>query len=760
MKSKARTHILILIFLCAGMPHANAQEKLPAKEAFAVLEARFNLRFSYLENDLEGVLLNLPNAELTLDQTLAELTQHPFLLFKKIDDSRVAVALKQNNHSLCIQLLDAVTQEPLIGASALILPDKGAVSDAGGKIQLTNLSLDEIVALSFLGYETQQHTLRQLLLLSKGCITIALKEAQFELNEVVVSNLFTTGLDQRLDGSIDFNTKSFGMLPGLIETDVLQMIQVLPGVQSVNESIADINIRGGSHDQNLLLWDDIKMYHSGHFFGLISAFNPELTKEVTVVKNGSSAQYSEGVSGSIIMQSKNQIDANFKGSMGVNLLSANAVLEVPLSKKLALHISGRRALTDVYDSPAYDKYFERSFQDSRISQETAAGISSSSNFYFYDVSAKLLYDINEKHSFRSSLLQVHNELAYTETAEDNGSQATSTSNISQDNFAAGLNLKSRWSKAFNTELQAYYTNYYLEALDVSPNSEQRLLQLNEVVESGLKLNTTSKLSDSWVWLNGYQYTETGTQNASDVVNPTYQIIKKRVQRNHGLYSEFTHAKKGFYMRAGARLNYFERFGSFLLEPRLNINQALSQTMSIKLLGEFKNQSITQFVDLNEDFLGVENRRWLVSDTQSIPLIKSRQLSVGIAYKNKGWFIELSPYYKEVDGLITESQEFTTQNQYDGFVGSSTAMGVEFLINKRIAQSNIWLAYTYSDQEYEFLEITSEKFPSNFNISHALHFAGSTHLAENWKISAGLQARSGRPYTQPVAGSETYQDGNF
>jgi hypothetical protein len=36
--------------------------------------------------------------------------------------------------------------------------------------------------------------------------------------------------------------------------------------ESTNESIANINVRGGTNDQNLMLWDNIKMYHSGHFW--------------------------------------------------------------------------------------------------------------------------------------------------------------------------------------------------------------------------------------------------------------------------------------------------------------------------------------------------------------------------------------------------------------------------------------------------------------------------------------------------------------
>jgi hypothetical protein len=71
-----------------------------------------------------------------------------------------------------------------------------------------------------------------------------------------------------------FKHQKFGILPGLIEPDILQSIQVLTGIESTNESIANINVRGGTNDQNLMLWDNIKMYHSGHFFGARKRTSP------------------------------------------------------------------------------------------------------------------------------------------------------------------------------------------------------------------------------------------------------------------------------------------------------------------------------------------------------------------------------------------------------------------------------------------------------------------------------------------------------
>jgi hypothetical protein len=53
-----------------------------------------------------------------------------------------------------------------------------------------------------------------------------LKPSKEELNQVM--NVYLTpGLQKYIDGSTVLNTKKFGILPGLVDPDVLQSIQAL-----------------------------------------------------------------------------------------------------------------------------------------------------------------------------------------------------------------------------------------------------------------------------------------------------------------------------------------------------------------------------------------------------------------------------------------------------------------------------------------------------------------------------------------------------
>lgn len=74
------------------------------------------------------------------------------------------------------------------------------------------------------------------------------------LEEIVIKEYLTLGVSKKKDdSSISLSPQELGILPGLTEPDVLQSIQLLPGVQSPTETAAGLYIRGGTPDQNLIL---------------------------------------------------------------------------------------------------------------------------------------------------------------------------------------------------------------------------------------------------------------------------------------------------------------------------------------------------------------------------------------------------------------------------------------------------------------------------------------------------------------------------
>ena len=636
------------------------------------------------------------------------------------------------------------------------------------KITLPNidLSLEDLV--EFLISETE---LDFELLDNKFVVIKAKKKKRNDfriqsLKEVFITNYLTTGITKLNDGSLTIKPKTFGILPGLIEPDVLQTIQAIPGVLSTDETVSNINVRGGTHDQNLLLWDGIKMYQSGHFFGLISAFNPHTTKHINVYKNGTSAKYGDGISSIIDMHLPDKIDNEFDAGLGFNLINADGYIKVPLSKNTELQLSTRRSITDLINTSTYDQYFKRIFQDSDFekSKKNSNSISQNETFYFYDIAAKFLYDITGKDKVRFHFLNVNNNLNYDEQSTSNSGNEALNSKLSQQNLAFGVTYTRDWNEKLSSTAQVYVSNYDLDATNFDVINNQRLIQENEVYDGSIKFDINYDANSQLKINSGYQFTEVGISNLEDVNNPNFRSFVREVIRSHSVYAEtgFLSNDAKTKLTLGGRLNYIEKFDMIFAEPRLSFSQRFLNNFRFEVLGEFKSQTTSQIIDLQNDFLGIEKRRWVLSNNNKeivrndnqiihpIPVLKSKQVSAGLHYNKNKLLISAETYIKKVDGITTRSQGFQNQFQFINDVGSYEIKGIDVLLNKQFNDvASSWISYSYSSNNYIFDKLNeSQKFPNNADITHALTFAG-TYTNNNIKFAAGLNWHSGIPNTEPA-----------
>ncbi len=216
--------------------------------------------------------------------------------------------------------------------------------------------------------------------------------------------------------------------------------------------------------------------------------------------------------------------------------------------------------------------------------------------------------------------------------------------------------------------------------------------------------------------------------------------------------EYTPNDNNTIINTGVRANYFPKLNSFLVEPRLSVHQKFGNGFAIEILGEFKNQTTTQRIDFQSDFLGIEKNRWVLANEDGIPIIKSKQASVGLLYNQHNWFINLEGFYKYVDGITSANQGFQNQFQFIKTTGNYIVKGAEFTLNKKIKSFSTWLSYIYSKNDYEFKELIPSEFPNNIDIRHSFSLAG-TYNFKNFKASLGLNWRTGKPYTIPIKGNE-------
>ncbi len=751
---RSKIFLVAILLFSLTLPTMTAQESpsVALKVVIAQLENRFNIKFSYVDSDIEGIRIAVPPTE-SLRVILNAISAQTQIDIQQLNN-RYYTLSKNKWVTVCGRILDNYAENNVPGATVQILgSDTAVVTDIEGYFQLEEVPRTASFQIRFLGYKTK--IVPVLDLIEKGdCPQILLAERRELLNEVVVYEFLTSGITKETDGSITLNPGELGMLPGLIEPDVLFGVQALPGIKSIDETVSDINVRGGTNDQNLILWNGIKMYQSGHFFGLISAFNPYLTESVSIYKNGTPAEFGDGVSSVMSMETNNTINDFFYGGAGINFISGDVFGQIPIKENLAFQFSGRRSTTDFLDTPAYNSFTDRAFQDTEITnqqnQEVQENLEQDETFFFYDVSGKLLYDLNDDHKFRLSFIAIDNDLDFSQT--DLEVDETSQSFLDQTNLSAGLQWYGNWSERFSTYANVYFSWYNLDAQSFFPNQVQRLFQNNTVEERQAKFTSRYRFSDRFHWTNGYQYIETGITNEARVTEPQFNLFVKGVVRIQAPFSEVSYfsPNNNFIANFGVRANHIENldtFSEWVFEPRLNVNVRLARNLRAQVLGEFKSQSTNQVIDLEQNFLGIEKRRWILSDEEDLPITKSKQGSFGLNYERKQFYVGLEAFYKEVDGVSTRTQGFQNQNQFDGEIGSYEAKGLEFLINKKGKNYSTWLSYTYNKNDYTYDSIVPQQFPNNLDVRHTLTFA-STYEIDQLKLGFGLNYRTGRPFTQP------------
>ena len=743
---------VVFSFSVKAQEYANEQ---PLTTVIKTIQEKYGYQFNFAEDSIDGIFIKPPHENLLFQEVLNYLKDETGLLFIIMDDQFVLVK-KKETHIFCGYLKNGEDKTPLIGATIQGLND-ATTSNENGFFELEINNDLEYVTIRYLGFKTVDLPFKKIK--TNTCDELFLYPDYQELSEIILTPYIVNGVNKLKNGTYHIDFSKFEILPGLIDTDVLQSIQAFPGIQSINETVSNINIRGGTHDQNLVLWDGIKMYQSGHFFGLISMYNPQITQKVTLFKNGSNVTQTDGVSGTIAMETEDDVNSKLKGSIGINFIDVNGFVDTPVGERASIQIAARKSISNFVKTPTYSNFFDRISQNTEVESNQNNITNSDESFDFYDTSLRWIYKISDRDELRVNFITVANELQFNENANSEAIQTSRESSLAQNSIAGAVHYDRIWNERWHSSLSIYETDYKLKAINVNLLEAQRFLQENVVSETSAKAFANYKMNKNFNWLNGYHFVETEITNLDDVDTPIFRLKISEVVRTHGVFSQlaYTSNSSNTNLNFGLRFNYIDKFKKQLWEPRLSFTHKFSQNLAIEVLGEFKHQNTSQIINFQNDFLGIEKRRWQLSNDNSIPVIRSKQASVGATYNNKGWLLGAEIYYKYVDGITAQSQGFQNQYEFTRANGYYNTTGFDFLFRKHFKTVNAWLSYSFMNNDYTFKLLSSRSFPSNYEIRHTATL-GIAYTTQKLKVSTGLNWHTGKPISKPIQGNEI--DGNF
>jgi TonB dependent receptor/CarboxypepD_reg-like domain/TonB-dependent Receptor Plug Domain len=669
---------------------------------------------------------------------------------------------------------DAKTGEAVSGASLYIdKPHLGVSTDQYGYFALSLPRGRLVLNIQSIG---MKDTRRQILLNGDGKLNIDLQSQVMMLKNVIVSAEKVSNIRNVQMGVQKLDIRTLKQVPVVFgETDLMRVLLTLPGVKSVGEASTGLNVRGGSPDQNLILFNDATIYNAAHFFGLFSAFNPDVVKDVELYKSSIPARYGGRLSSVIDITSREGNKKEFSGSAGIGLITSRLEVEGPLVKdKTSFILAGRTTYANWLLSLLPDQY-----KQSKAS--------------FYDLNLNISHQINK-----------NNNLYLTAYRSNDNFNLNSDTTYGYGN----LNLSLKWKHSFSDKLYGLFTtgydryNYQISSEANPVNAYKLFFDINQ---SYLKTQFNYFLSPKHTLEFGFSslyykldpgtYVPVGKESLT-----TPDTVHREQALESALYlSDKYSITPSFVIDAGIRFSVYNYLGpqsvnqyapgipktadDILSSTNYStgkiINTYSGPEYRVSLRYEFSdNFSLKGSYNTEQQYIHVLSNTtamaptdiWKLSDPNIQPQ-KGTQYSLG-AYKNlKNNTIETSVevYYKDIQHYLDyKSGAVLVLNHHietDVINTKGKAYGVEVMIKKATGKLNGWLSYTYSRVLLKMDDPTAGElinkgdwYPADYDQPHSATIVANYRVNHRFSISMNSTYNTGRPITLPIG--VFYYDNSF
>ncbi|MCA0363204.1 MAG: TonB-dependent receptor [Bacteroidetes bacterium] len=576
---------------------------------------------------------------------------------------------------------------------------------------------------------------------------------------------------------IDIPVNQIKKIPTLLgEKDVLKVIQLMPGVQKGSEGSSGLYVRGGGPDQNLIILDDANVYNASHLFGFFSTFNGDAIKSVELTKGGFPARYGGRLSSVVEMNMKDGNKQKLSGEGGIGLISSRLVLEGPIKLnknkpvKASYIVSGRRTYLDVVSRPFIK------------AQNKKSGIDGTGGYFFYDLNAKLNFELGSKDKLYLSGYFGRDIF----TIKSNSSTETFKNGINWGNATSTL----RWNHQFNQKLFAN-TSLIFSDYQFNISGEEKIKDIENDRETSFLINYQSAIRDFSLkydldfFLNRFHTFRIGLQTTAHHFTPEASILKDSQSNlnfenkktlntlESGIYLEDTwHPVENIKVNAGLRFSHYLTDGKqyFKPEPRISASYKFSKDMALKASYAEMNQYLHL---LSNTGIGLPTDLWVPSTTKTPPQ-HSRQFAVGLAKdlnEAKGISITLEGYYKNMNRIINYkegasfleigSPEVTDKNTWEDKItsGIGESYGIEFLLQKKIGKFSGWAGYTLSRTVWQFPELNfGQEFFPKYDRRHDISLVGIYEVSKRITLSSTWVYGTGNALTVPISEYSAYVNG--
>lgn len=803
-----RLFLVLLIFfvpldVLTGQAFRHTFHNTPLSEALVFASKEYGIKVAFDSGKLGSVIIDKEISGGTIEEFLENMLagtgfdyKFKYNRYLIIQSGNAGIGHIQGKGQIIGSVTDVESGESLPFASILFY-DQNILTSAteNGSFCLKNIISNPVhLRINYIGYNELDTAISWSDPLTNICLKLSKKE--HILDTITVRGGRMEMIDVRNDAEFatTVNPSRLTDLPVLAETDVFRILQLLPGI-NYSENSSGMSIRGGSSDQNLVLFDGQTLYNLSHYYGVVSAINPNVIKDMQVYKGGYDSRFGERVSGIVDITGKsgNQLKPSVYGD--INLLSGNISAELPLSPKLTFIGAFRRSYSDIYSTSLSKDLFRRNLD--WFDRDSVSIVNQTQpDFRFYDYNAKLTFRPDNTETYALSVYGRKDSFrnSYTGTARGLGIDGYDRNTWS--NYGLSATWMKQWNESFYSGFQAGTSGY----LNNSTNQTiiwRSMSDMNPVPSlpdsvNSFKTNNINELSDAYFsWKGTYKISNSNQINSGFLLRINNILYYKDAgdrfiydnQKQSGLtgsayIQDKINLNNRLDIKPGLRLTYFNGTRKIYFEPRFSASYMISKDISVRLaLGRYY-QFLNQVMARQET--GYNKTFWIMADDLYHPEVASNHFVAGILSDKGRFLFDCEAYIKTFSGL----QEYIFVSQFlknpkspellpgkseipppdpskPSFflTGKGRSYGIDMLLRYKTKGYTGWISYSWGRSMHRFGDINNgEEIPSPEDIPHQLSIT-NMFTAGRWNFSTVSLFTSGRPYvdfTKEKAGFPLYR----
>jgi len=679
-----------------------------------------------------------------------------------------SVGVFSQEFALSLSITDMETKNPLGSVTVILDPcNCGGISNPSGLFYKRLKADTYTLSIEYLGYRKETLTV---VLDRNTKLSVAMETEEQQLSEIIVlAKKRNQNVESAQMGVFELNARDLIKIPtALGEFDVLRSITLLAGVNNSGDISNGVSIRGGSLDQNLMLYESAPVFNPTHLFGLFSVFTPDVISGVNIYQANIPAKYGGRIASVVDIKVKSPYTDKFKLEGGIGVISSRLSLSTPIIKdKLMLLAGGRIGFTDFLFPVLIPRL-----------KNTKAN--------FRDSTVKLLYLPNER-----------NQFTYTHFFSQDFYQLDLISSIqnivsSSNQYDFGTsNHTLRWLHGFQNDTNLIgtfvHSNYLPKNLFPEVDSSNVIRFQSQIQYTSAQFEFKDNRNESLNFYAGLQLNQyninPGSLDPGSGNSILAVALENEKSREFSLYANLNWSPtERLSISSGLRLTNFNLLGPYIQgqydeneifkgtkeftnndvvvsyfnpEPRIGVNYKLSENSALKA----SYASIYQYIqNIYNTSTPLPTSRWKISDTFILPQ-KNDTYGLGwyTNFENSGLEISSEAYYRKTENNLTykPGADFFLSEFIEREViqAEGESYGLEFSLRKNRGKVNGFINYTWSrsllktNEEVLQNRINNNNwYASDFDRPHTVNATINLEGDAYNSFSFNFTGQTGRPYS--------------